>query len=491
MNYLKSSFFLLIAFTLNSTALAKRPNVLFIIADDLMKQIEVYGDNTIKTPELNKLAQESMIFDRAYCQYPLCGPSRAALMLSCYPDKSGLTWNQGGKSSSVQKKGLSMGIKTMPAYFKANGYITVGGGKLYHNSVMPDTPDSATDFSVVLSNAGHDGKKVKIPGSKTKSTHIIESSDLGIYEHKDGATVKRAKQWLSQHASSNNEQPFFMSIGIKKPHSPYSCPKEFYDLYVRKNMHISTVKAPENILTHYSLSKPSALLKVHADTKMYDAYSLPMEKKKEMIHGYQACVTYADYLVGDLIRSLKENKLYDNTIVVFTSDHGYKLGEYDRWAKYTLHEKDAVVPFLVRAPQYQATFGQKTNAIVGLIDIYPTLAELCGIPIPEKIDGKSFAKTLQDNSASERDFIRTVLPRAATESHPRAAGISIFHKSGYRYHQWWEGELNQTPSKESIAGYELYDHYNQNNTPISLKNIAKQHPEIIEKMHQIASKELD
>ena len=487
MNYFKNAFLFFLAFTLSPAARAERPNVLFIIADDLMKQVELYGNPLIKTPELQKLAKQSMVFDRAYCQYPLCGPSRASLMLSKYPDISGITYNQAGKSSIVQKKAEKMGIQTMPAYFKANGYITVGGGKLYHNSVMPDTPDSAIDFSVVLSNAGHDGQKVKIPGSKNKSTNIIESSNLGIYEHKDGATVQRAKQWLNQHASSDSAQPFFMCIGIKKPHSPYSCPKQFYNLYQRDEMQISHVKAPNDILTHYSLSKPTALLKVHADTKMYDAYSLPAAKKRAMIHGYQACVSYADYLVGDLIRSLKENKLYDNTIVVFTSDHGYKLGEYDRWAKYTLHEKDAVVPFLVRAPQYKGTFGQSTKAMVGLIDIYPTLAELCGIPIPEKIDGKSFVKTLQDSTVSEREYIRTVLPRVATDDFPKAAGVSIMHKNGYRYHQWWQGELNQFPVKGAIVGQELYDHYNQNNSPISANNIAAQKPALIEQMRKLAT----
>ena len=489
--YSKYKFFiywLIIVFIPMLYAEKVRPNILFVIADDLMKQVEVYGYNKIKTPELSKLAKDALVFDRAYCQYPLCGPSRASLMISKYPDVSGITWNQAGKSSTVQKKAKEMGIKTLPAYFKSHGYITVGVGKLYHNSVIPGSDDTQEDFSVAFFNSGHDGikKKIKEDGKIKKSTTIAEASDKGIYENKDGTVVKLAKEWLGLYTQTKQQKPFFMSIGIKKPHSPFSCPKQFWDLYQKESLELSQVKAPNDILQHYSLSKPTALLKVHSDTQMYDAYSLPKAKKFEMIHGYQACVSYADYLVGDLIRSLKKNGLYENTIIVFTSDHGYKLGEYDRWAKYTLHEKDSVVPFIVRAPQYKKSFNQKTKAIVGLIDLYPTLVELCGLPVPSNLDGRSFVKTLADPNVSERDYIRTVLPRSASEDHPRAAGVSIAHKNGYRYHHWWEGELDDFPTPNQIISYELYDHYKQNDSAISGENIYKKKPEILKDMRKIA-----
>ncbi len=465
-----------------------KPNVLFIIVDDLMKQLEVYGDSPIKTPELLKFSKEAMTFDRAYAQYPLCGPSRAALMTSRFPDNGGATYNKAGKSAMVQKNAAKFGVQTMPAYFKSQGYITVGGGKLYHNSVMPDKADTAVDFNVALSNHGHDGKKkkVKVDGKIKKMTFITEASNKGPFEHKDGLLVKQAKDWMAQHAGSGEGKPFFMCIGLKKPHSPYSCPKSFWDIYKREEMEVSSVKAPNDILSHYSLSSPDALLKVHSDTMKYDGVTLPHAKKEEMIHGYQACVSYADFLCGELLKALKENELYDNTIVVFTSDHGYKLGEYDRWAKYTLHEKDTVVPFLVRAPQHKGQFGRKTKAIVGLIDIYPSLAELCGLPIPDKIDGKSFAKTLSDPNWSERQYIRAVLPRVAKEDHSKGAGVSIIHENGYRYHHWWEGELSSFPKASDIVGYELYDHYRENQTAISTRNIYKEKPELLTQMRELA-----
>ena len=467
----------------------EKPNVLFIIADDMMKQVDLYGYPEKKTPELMKLSEEAMLLDRAYCQYPLCGPSRAALMLSKYPDKTGILWNQAGKSNVVQQKAEKLGITTMPAYFKQHGYITVGGGKLYHNSVIPNESDTLVDFTVALSPAGHDGvnRKVMVDGKMVKMTAITEASEKAISEHKDGAVVKQATEWLSEHASSGNQEPFFMCIGIKKPHSPYSCPESFWEEYQRANMVPNEIDAPNDIIAGYSLCKPDALLSVHYDTMEYDAYTLPEEKKLEMVHGYSACVAYTDHLVGQLVDSLKANGYYDNTIIVFTSDHGYKLGEYHRWAKYTLHEKDAVVPFLVRAPGHEESFGQKTNAIVGLIDIYPTLADLCGIPIPDNIDGRSFARTLSNPESSARKYIRTVLPRKNVDNLPSGAGVSIMHENGYRYHHWWEGELDTFPEKDQIVSYELYDHYNQNNTPLSLKNIYKEQPELLEEMRILAS----
>lgn len=458
------------------TAHAEKPNVLFIIADDLMKQVELYGNDAVKTPRLNQLATEGLLFDRAYCQYPLCGPSRAAMMLSTFPNKSGITWNQGGKSAVAQKQAARLNVQTMPAYFRQYGYITVGGGKLYHDSVIPDSDSAQHDFKVAFEPTGKDGLKVQA-AKGVKLTNITEASDHGIYEHKDGHLVQQAREWLDQHGQ---EKPFFMCIGLKKPHSPFSAPKQFFELYDRDAMRISTVQAPDNILEHYSLSKSSALLSVHADTKAYTADTLPNAKKMKIIHGYSACVAYMDHLVGDLIDSLKKNGLYDNTIIVFTSDHGYKLGEYNRWAKYTVHEKDTVVPLLVRVPQLPQAHGQTTKAIVGLIDLYPTLAELCGLPAPKKLDGVSFAKTLQNPNSAERSYVHTFVTRAESD-HPAATGASIMHQNGYRFTQWSQEKATDFPGVAPV-GIELYDHYHQNDTPLSLRNIAADHPGLAEFM---------
>lgn len=459
-------------------AQAKVPNILFIISDDLMKQVELYGNETIATPALSKLAKESLLFDRAYCQYPLCGPSRASLMLSAYPGRSGILWNQAGKSDNAHKVARKLGVTTMPAYFKSHGYITVGGGKLYHNSVVPDTDDARTDFTVAFLNDGRDGKKEKVAGAKRYS--IAESSTSDITDHKDGKLVEKAKVWLAEYAKSKSDQPFFMCIGLKKPHAPYSCPKHFWDLYNRDSMQITDIKPPHEILEEYSLSKPTALLSTAYDTEQYDAYTLPDAKKKEMMHGYYACVAYIDFLVGDLVDAVKENGFYDNTIIVFTSDHGYKLGEYDRWGKFTLHEKDDIVPFLIRAPQHEESFGKTTKAVIGLIDLYPTLADLCGLPAPKNIDGLSFSKVFKDPSLPARQHISTVKP------YKEVSGLSIIHENGYRYTHFYNGSLKQTPRQEDIIAYELYDHYHQNDTPISVRNIRKDNPELLDQLRGIA-----
>lgn len=464
----------------------EQPNVLFVISDDLMKQVEVYGHTEIKTPELKKFSEEALRFDRAYCQYPLCGPSRASLMLSKYPGNSGILWNKAGKSDNTQKIAQKLNTMTMPAFFKQHGYITIGGGKLYHNSVIPDAPDTSVDFSVAFANTGHNGKKKQIKnpktGLKSKRYAMTEASEKGIYEHIDGSLIQQAKEWLTEHAQSGKQQPFFMCIGMKKPHAPFSCPKTFWDRYKREDMTPIDVAAPNNILTEYSLSAPNALLRTAYDTAHYTGETLPESKARELMHGYYACVSYTDHLFGDLIQTLKQNGQYNNTIVVFTSDHGYKLGEYQRWGKFTLHEKDAVVPFLIRAPQTIKHSGATTNAIVGLIDIYPTLAELCELPAPPNVDGQSFVKTLKDPTFSARQHIRTVRPHS-----DHVAGVSIIHQNGYRYKHFYKGALSTPPTDLSeILADELYDHYTNNNTASSIKNLNKEQPELIQTMRNIA-----
>lgn len=480
-------FLLVLLLTTSLLRAAERPNVVFILSDDLMKQIGVYGHDAIATPELNKLAGQSMVFDRAYCQYPLCGPSRASLFLGTQPNRSGITWNQGGKSSVVQKKAGQLGIKTMPAHFREHGYVTVGGGKLYHDTVIPGTDSAKFDFNVALSSAGKDGQKAKGPGKKRK-TLITQASPYDVYEHKDGALIAEAKKWLTKNARADEDKPFFMCLGLKKPHSPYSAPKRFFDLYERDAMPITDIKAPNDILTHYSLSSPNALLSVHADTEAYDGDTLPDAKKREMIHGYRACIAYIDFLIGDLVKSLKQAGQYENTIIIVASDHGYKLGEYDRWAKFTLHEKDLAIPFIVRVPMFHKGHGTRTKAIVGLIDIYPTLAELCGVPIPRNIDGKSFAGTLRGNEKPARKRIHSFVGRAEKESadgktHPKATGVSVIANNGFRYTEWWQGAPDQFPvAQRDVIGPELYDHYGSQNTPISTKNLAAEKPAMLNAM---------
>ena len=476
-----------------------KPNVVFIIADDLMKQVELYGDDRIKTPALSQLAKESLLFDRAYAQYPLCGPSRASMLLSKFPTNTGITWNKIGKSTKTQQKAKELGIQTMPAYFRSNGYTTIGGGKLYHDGTTPNRLGVKNDFTVVLASTGQDGKKVradqykpregqnnKKKGKKEKMTLISQASDYGDYEHKDGTLIKEAKTWLNNYAGKKEQAPFFMALGLRKPHSPFSAPKRFFDMYQRDNMKISDIKAPRDILSHYSLNKSTTLLSVHADTMQYTADTLPDSKKREIMHGYSACVSYIDFLVGDLIATLKSKGLYENTIIVFTSDHGYKLGEYNRWAKYSLMEKDLVVPLMMRVPQQKKTHGASTDALVGLIDLYPTLAELTGIPAPQGLDGVSFAKALTSNGDA-RDYIHSVVTRTKIvdengDAQPRALGSSIINRDGYRYTQWSEGIKEMPEDSEELLGTELYDHYNQQNTPISIRNIAKDKPKLLQKM---------
>ena len=444
-----------------------------------MKQTELYGFSQYKTPELKRLSKESVTFDRAYCQYPLCGPSRASLFLSKYPFSSSITWNQGGKSEAVQKKAIKNGLLTMPAYFKKHGYLTVGGGKLYHNTVLQDNSGSY-DFSTILNNKGKDGVKVK--DGTDKKTNLTDASDYGIYEHRDGVLIKNAKVWIEDYKQKEIKKPFLMCLGLKKPHSPFSAPKAFFKQYDPSKIEVSSIKAPDNIIMKYSLNKLNSLFKGHADTMNYNSEAIPEKKQKEIIQAYSACVSYVDYLIGDLIKTVKKNGLYNNTIIIFTSDHGYKLGEYNRWAKFTLHEKDTVVPFLIRVPNIKQSIGKKSKSLIGLIDIFPTIAELCSLPKPQKIDGKSFVPVLHDTSKSSRQFIHTYIVRNV-DSNEKILGASIMSKAGYRYTQWWNKKDGFNPPESKLLAQELYDHYSDNNTAISLENLYKSKPELLKQMY--------
>ena len=277
-----------------------------------------------------------------------------------------------------------------------------------------------------------------------------------------------------------------MALGFKKPHSPFSCPEQFWDQYEAEEIKLTEVPKPNDILEQYSLSGVNSLLKVHPDTAQFDAYNLPMVKKLEIVHAYSACVTYIDFLMGELITGLKAANLYDNTIIVFTSDHGYKLGEYDRWAKNTLHEKDSVVPLLIHYPGQSS--GEISKAVVGLVDIFPTLTDLCSLPTPKNIDGRSFMRSLKDPSVAHRDYVRTVLPRAGGETKDKVTGVSIFHREGYRYHHWWRGDYKHVPKAEELMGIELYDHYKNNDSPLSTKNIFRESPELMKKLQGLTLK---
>jgi len=395
---------------------AKKPNVLFIMADDLNTALSGYGHPTCETPNLDRLANQGTTFTRAYCQFPLCGPSRASIMTGQYPLSNGVTKNGGH---------LRTKVPTLPQAFLESGYWTGRVSKIYHMgvpghiytgdngddhaaswkerynvSVMETlTPGKAEDVMLADSTAVYDeyrakwqekknkGGKLKIDhGNHQGSDFVIVEADAADAELADGAAADIAIGLLEQRAAAG--EPFFLAVGFVRPHVPLVAPRRSFEGYPTGQM-----KPPD--VPEGDLDDIPGRAKGHTNAAKY---KLSPEAQQKALRGYYASITYMDEQVGRLLDTLDKLGLRDDTIVVFVSDHGYHLGEHTMWQKRSLFEEAIRVPLIVSAPG-QKTRGSKSPAIVELIDLYPTLAGLCGVPVPGAVQGKSFARLLDQPDA--------------------------------------------------------------------------------------------
>jgi iduronate 2-sulfatase len=394
----------------------KKPNVLFIMADDFNTALSGYGHPQCRTPNLDRLARRGTTFTRAYCQFPLCGPSRASIMSGQYPLTNGVTRN-GGK--------LQPETATLPRLFREAGYWTGRVSKIYHMgvpghiftgddgtdheeswierynvSVMESiTPGKAEDLMLADSvhlyedlrkdwpACEHKGGKFMIPeGNHQGSDFVVVETDGGNEALADGVAATKAIELLRQRAGA--KRPFFLAVGFVRPHVPLVAPRKSFDGY-----DAAAMKLPE--LRDGDLDDIPAAARNGTNEKKY---KLSLENQKKVLRGYYASVTYMDEQVGRLLDELDGSGLGENTIVVFVSDHGYHLGEHTMWQKLSLMEESIRVPLIVSAPG-QRTVGEKNDCIVELLDIYPTLAELADLDAPRHLQGSSFADLLRDPNA--------------------------------------------------------------------------------------------
>lgn len=437
---LKYSYFLFLMFC--STAMAvEKPNVLFIICDDLNCDIGSYGHPQVKTPHIDKLAERGTLFSNAHCQFALCGPSRASFMTSLYPEQTRILNN------NILVRKHTPDVVTMSQLFKNEGYHALRIGKIYHFNVPSaigtnghDDPDS---WSEVVNPKGRDkADEKKIfslkPGQygATLSWLAAEGEDE---EQTDGITATVASERLRKYAES--KQPFFMAVGLYRPHTPYVAPKKYFDLYPLDEIEIPA--EPEN----YKESIPAEAFKSLRYKK--EQINLKPELAKQAIQAYHASISFADAQIGRILKTLEETGLDKNTIVVFTSDHGYHMGEHGHWQKRTLFEKGTRVPLIIAAPE-QKVKGSIAKNPAEMVDIYPTLADLAGLKAPDYLQGVSLVPVLGNANAK-----------------PRESALSQLHKKGYsikteryRYTEW-KGEGDKRN--------ELYDHTTD---PQELQNLA-------------------
>ena len=479
------------------------PNILFIPVDDLRPELGAYGNPYIKTPNIDRLAEQGVAFARAYCQQAVCNPSRASLLTGLRPD-SIQVWDL-----ATRLRDKVPNVVTLPQYFKQNGYITIGLGKTFHNDIQdsvswterthlegfPFDPDAV--YASKLNLDIQEAKKQKLIaqgkirldplGQWYLKANSTESADVPDDAYYDGAQTTYALDKLEELAVQG--KPFFLSVGYYKPHLPFNAPKKYWDLYDRDSVPIA-----EN----QYIPKGSPPFTVHGDQepRYYDDnHELPKpteapwseDRQRQMKHAYYASVSYIDAQIGRLYNQLEKLKLLDNTIIVLWGDHGWKLGEHNGWGKMSNYEIDARVPMIISGAKVKAK-GQKSNALTELVDIYPSLCEMSGLPVPEYLHGKSFVPLLTNpqkewKTAAYSQFLLGRFGPLETREEERM-GYSV-KTDRYRYTKWYKWNKEEEQKGEFITS-ELYDHAND---PQENFNVA-QKPTNLDVVNQL-TQELD
>ena len=422
-------------------------NVLFIISDDLNNSVGCYGHPQVSTPNIDRLAARGVRFERAYCQYPLCGPSRNSLLTGLYPNSTGILRNQQIFRQTIPQQ------LSLPHAFRNQGYFAARIGKLYHynvpKSVGTNGHDDPGSWELELNPAGCDRllEEPDIfslrPGS-FGGTLSWYASPRGDVLHTDGMLATDA-EWVLERCARDRDRPFFLAVGFYRPHTPYVAPEEYFEEYPAGEMPLV-----EGWQEDQQDLPPPALGSHKKEHEL-----LTDELRQQAIQAYFASITFMDAQVGRVLDALERLDLADSTVVVFTSDHGYHLGEHGLWQKLSLFEESARVPLIIAAPG-MAGQGGACDAPVGLVDVYPTLTELCTVAAPDNLQGQSLVPMLEDPDAPGRGWALTEVTRGRAEK--QIFGYSI-RTPRYRYTEWDGGE----------AGRELYDHEND---PLEQTNLA-------------------
>ncbi|MDF1859559.1 MAG: sulfatase [Verrucomicrobiales bacterium] len=431
-------YFLLPLCLAGSSLAGEKINVLFLIADDLRNELGCYGSEVAITPHLDALAESGMRFDRAYCQKAVCWPSRNSLLSGLMPD------NLGKANAKDTFRVSHPEITSMPEWFRQNGWHTASFGKILHNG-QDDPPSWSQPHydppPLHYASPGNRGKHPIInrydPGNKANP--LFESADVPDEAYKDGLTARAAITEIQKR--SREEKPFFLMVGFHKPHSPFNAPKRDWDLYDRENVPLSPIpNLPKGAPLKHSFHESRY---IRSFTDFPDAGPIPDDVARETRHAYLACVSYIDRLTGQILAALEETGQRENTLIVFTSDHGYHLGDHALWSKHTTFEIATRVPLLMAGPGIEA--GSTTESLVELVDLFPTLAEKADLALPSHLDGKSFATVLSDPLLTIRESAFSEFSRGG------ARGCSIRTKR-FRYTEW------RNLKNKKVTARELYDH---------------------------------
>jgi len=426
---LRSALLLALAFAfVPTTHAADKPNVLFIICDDLNCDLGAYGHPQVKSPNIDRLAARGRLFERAYCQYPLCGPSRASFTTGLYPDQNLV------KRNAIYIREHVPDVKTLSQMFRDNGYFATRIGKIYHYNVPKhigtsghDDPYSWNDtFNPRGRDVDDEDKIFSLRPGSFGGTLSWLAADGADAEQTDGIAAAEAVRRLGKHA--RDKTPFYMAVGLFRPHTPFVAPKKYFDLYPLDSIVVPT--EPEGYLE--TLPEPAR----KSIRRKKDQVNLKEALARQAIQAYYASITFADAQIGLILDALQSTGLEQNTIVLFTSDHGYHMGEHGHWQKTTLFENATRVPLVIAGPGVEAP-GEHAASPAEMVDFYPTLAELCGLKAPSYLSGVSLVPALKDPEAK---------PRRAALTH-YANGYSL-RTDRWRYTEW---------GNDGEDGAELYD----------------------------------
>jgi len=407
----RTLFATIVACLLATMTVATPPNVVFIISDDLTAEaLSCYGNVQSKTPNIDRLATQGMRFTRAYTQYPLCGPSRAALMSGMYPSTIGVMDNK-------LADGFTENLGARPSlsqHFLDNGYYTARVSKIYHMRIPGDItagvdgPDHAASwterFNCPAPEWNSSGAREHLSNEQLNldpneryaggfgGAFYVVKGDTDGAEQPDVQAASKAIELMKAH----RDGPFFLAVGLVRPHVPLVAPASYFDVYPVESMKL----APQILDDELDMPKGARY-----KTSEKSGLDSP-EKKRKVLSAYYASVTFMDAQVGRILDALDETGLRENTIVVFTSDHGYHLGEHELWQKMSLHEESARVPLVIAAP---GKASGESHSLVQLIDLYPTLATLSGLSVPPHVQGKSLVPVLDNRTAEIHDVVYTCL----------------------------------------------------------------------------------
>jgi len=427
------------------SSLSDRMNVLFVVFDDLRPELGCYGKEQIISPNIDNLARDGILFERAYCQQAICSPSRASVLSGCRPDTTQIY------DLRTPLRSVMPDVVSLPEHFKNKGYETVSVGKVYHHRTDDLQGWSKEPFQSrgdwqgrgyltdeAVENMKENSEIMRKRGdNRTGVGPAFEAADVPDNAYHDGMDADAAIRELGLL----KDKPFFLAVGFHKPHLPFNSPKRYWDLYDPESINLAENPfAPEGA-TEYSLTNFGELRGYFGMPK---EGPVPDEKARQLIHGYSACVSYVDAQLGRVIAELERLKRRENTVIIMWGDHGWKLGEHASWCKHTNFEIDARAPMIISAPGAKGN-GKHTHALAEFVDMYPTLCDLCDLEIPAHTEGLSFAPVMEDPDLPWKE--------AAFSQYPRGKVMGYTMRTDrYRYTEWMDRQSREVRARE------LYDH---------------------------------